>query len=106
MTGSDQLEMWPPANTSYVVMAQRKGGLKGGLDFFPTPPWATRALLEYVMHPVWKSYTALDPACGEGHMVRPLREYFREVYASDIKDYGKGFAVLDYMEGEVRRQHV
>ena len=30
-------------NTSHAVMSQRSEPL-GSLDFFPTPPWATRAL--------------------------------------------------------------
>ena len=35
-------------NTSHAVMAQR-AELKNSLDDFPTPPWATRALLEHVV---------------------------------------------------------
>jgi hypothetical protein len=32
-------------NTSHAVMAQRSEA-KDSLDDFPTPPWATRALIE------------------------------------------------------------
>ena len=32
-------------NTSYAVMAQRAEA-KDSLDDFPTPPWATRALID------------------------------------------------------------
>ena len=35
-------------NTSHAVMAQRHESLDS-LDDFPTPPWATRALLEHVI---------------------------------------------------------
>ena len=35
-------------NRSHAVMAQRVEG-KGSPDDFPTPPWATRALLEHVI---------------------------------------------------------
>ena len=35
-------------NTSHAVMAQRFEA-KDSLDDFPTPPWATRALLEHVI---------------------------------------------------------
>lgn len=35
-------------NTSHAVMAQRIEA-KDSLDDFPTPPWATRALIEHVI---------------------------------------------------------
>ncbi|MGE3230290.1 MAG: hypothetical protein AB7J30_12735 [Hyphomicrobium sp.] len=61
------------------------------LDFFPTPPWATRALLTHVIPDAigmcW------EPAAGEGHMAEVLREHFERVHASDIHDYGRGYAV-------------
>jgi len=57
------------------------------LDFYPTPPWATRALCVHVIGDLWRRYSVWDPACGEGDMARPLTEYFRRVHASDIHDY-------------------
>lgn len=85
------------------------------LDYFPTPPWATRALCEHVLfdagdyashlfedfdgtkpHPE-DSLTCWEPACGEGHMVHPLSEYFRDVIGTDVHDYGKGFAVGSFI---------
>lgn len=58
-------------------------------DDFPTPPWATRALIEHV---IGKERvvgdTCLEPACGRGYMARPLLEYFRTVDAADAYDYG------------------
>lgn len=81
-------------NRSSAVMQQRAEP-HDSLDFFPTPPWATRALCEHVLggkarlsvRSVW------EPACGMGHMARPLAEYFGEVEASDIHPYG--FGALD-----------
>jgi hypothetical protein len=32
----------------------------------------------------------LEPACGAGHMARPLKEYFGEVRAADAYEYGYG----------------
>jgi len=62
------------------------------LDFFPTPPWATRAFLRHI-YPKFsfsdRDYTVWEPACGEGHMSEVLKEQFRTVYASDVHDYGK-----------------
>jgi hypothetical protein len=70
------------------------------LDDFPTPPWATRALCEWVKDMGYDlgSMTCREPAANRGHMVKPLREYFAEVQASDIHDYGAGFPVADYLE--------
>lgn len=75
-------------NTSSAVMSQRSEPADS-LDFFPTPPWATRALCEHL--DCWGAIgkdSAWDPACGQGHMVRPLREYFARVHASDVHAYG------------------
>jgi hypothetical protein len=83
-----------------AVMASRREA-PDSLEFFPTPPWATRALCKYVLElepgvelilsgaelSVW------EPAAGEGHMAEPLREYFAKVYASDVFDYGRGYDV-------------
>lgn len=71
-------------------MAQRVEA-PDSLDFFPTPPWATRALLEHVFDPAWSPLkTAREPACGRGDMARPLAEYFDHVDASDVHAYGFG----------------
>lgn len=56
------------------------------LSYFPTPPWATRALLEHVIPDA--SGTAWEPACGSGHMAKVLRERFGAVHSSDVHDYG------------------
>lgn len=72
------------------------------LDFFPTPPWGTRALVERVLRHLQrekhcKFQSVWEPACGEGHMAEVLREYFREVRATDIEDYRYGEAVIDFL---------
>lgn len=82
-------------NTSHAVMAQRVEA-KDSLDDFPTPPWATRALLENVIGPDKKGLDCLEPACGAGHMARPLSEYFSQVHSQDIADYNFG-GVQDYL---------
>lgn len=90
-------------NRSSAVMQQRSEP-HASLDDFPTPPWATRALCE------WLQCTPLplpldacscrEPAANRGHMVRPLKEYFRSVVSSDVHDYGfrdDGCMVADYL---------
>lgn len=61
-------------------------------DDFPTPPWATRALVEYVLSnkSELRFQSCLEPACGAGHMARALKPYFRNVQSSDAFDYGYG----------------
>ncbi len=74
-------------------MASRKEP-PDSLEFMPTPPWATRTLIREVLVPrrapiaearVW------EPAAGQGHMAEVLREFFADVYASDVFDYGVGY---------------
>ena len=76
-------------NTSHTVMAQRVEP-KDSPEYFPTPPWATRALFEHVLDDknALRSMSCLEPACGAGHMAKVLKEHFGQVYAFDAYDYG------------------
>lgn len=84
-------------NTSHAVMAQRIEAMDSP-DDFPTPPWATRGLIEHIMRDkkALTVQTCLEPACGAGHMAKVLEEYFAEVSTSDAFDYGYG-AVRDFV---------
>lgn len=86
-------------NTSSAVMARRTEP-HDSLDYFPTPPWATRALCEWLLFEGLIELglgTVWEPAAGEGHMARPLGEYFGEVWASDVHDYGVGIPTSDFL---------
>lgn len=76
------------------------------LDYFPTPPWAARAVAHRLRQYDPGATTIWDPMCGEGHFAEPLREVFGRdnVFSSDIYDFGYG-AVHDFFEfeGEARR---
>jgi hypothetical protein len=75
-------------NTSHAVMAQRTEP-RDSADDFPTPPWATRALIEHVIgREQVAGLSCLEPASGRGYMARPLAEYFAEVDAYDAFHYG------------------
>lgn len=75
-------------NTSHAVMAQRFEP-KDSADDFPTPPWATRALIEHVIGiEAVKGLSCLEPACGRGYMARTLAEYFGRIDAADAYHYG------------------
>ena len=78
-------------NTSHAVMSQRVEAADSP-DDFPTPPWATRGLIEYALDDktALAGLTCLEPACGAGHMAKVLNEYFGEVCCSDAFSYGYG----------------
>lgn len=78
-------------------MAQRSEP-KDSPDDFPTPPWATRALIEHVLNCKIEltQMSCLEPACGAGHMVKVLKEYFECVECADAFDYGYG-QVKDFL---------
>lgn len=85
-------------NRSHAVMAQRIEATDS-LDDFPTPPWATRAGLHMLSTralDIHQTMTIAEPACNRGYMVRPLREKFADVIATDIHDYGFGYDVRDF----------
>lgn len=75
-------------NTSHAVMAQRHEP-DTSLDDFPTPPWATRALIEHIIGTDRvNGLSCLEPAAGRGYMAKPLSEYFAKVDVADIHPYG------------------
>jgi hypothetical protein len=93
-----------PINGARSVMGSRQEP-DDSLDFFPTPPWATRALFEHALPRVSEAGTPLssfrlwrvwEPACGEGHMAQAIEEYVRSCEGSDIHNYN-GNAILDFL---------
>jgi hypothetical protein len=93
-------------NKSHAVMAQRIEPPKS-LDDFPTPKWASRAFVEHVMlsKEGVDKMTCLEPSCGRGHMATAFEEYFKEVVASDIFDYGFG-QVNDFLSSNYEANSV
>lgn len=77
--------------------ARRTADLDGP-DFFPTPAWATKALLavEIFVGPVW------EPACGDGAMAKVLAAHGYEVAASDLYDRGYGGAGTNFLTADRR----
>ena len=80
-------------------------------DFFPTPPWGTRALIKHVLMPLPlfnPNCTVWEPACGALDMVHPLEEYYKYVRATDIDprgdargNIGDAFDFLSFPANEV-----
>jgi hypothetical protein len=64
-----------------------------GPDFFPTPRWATFALIESERFTgdIWEC------ACGDGTMSRVLEETGQRVYSSDLYERGYGESGKDFL---------
>ena len=84
------------------IMASRQEPADS-LDFFATPPWATRALMERVFPHLGIAPSGMiwEPAAGEGHMSGVLAEY-GQVRATDIHNYGPRLdAVDDFLDQSI-----
>jgi hypothetical protein len=85
-------------NGARAIMASRTEPDES-LDYFPTPPWATRALFEWALPASARSIASVwEPACGEGHIAEVLREYVPTVTATDIHNYGYGDRLVDFLD--------
>lgn len=73
-----------------------------GPDFFPTPKWATHALIdnEKFEGDIWES------ACGNGAMSKVLENAARSVHSSDLYDRGFGEAGVDFLEVDRRADNI
>lgn len=71
-----------------------------GPDFYPTPAWATYALIqcERFEGEIW------EPACGDGAMAEVLASTGNPVFSSDLFDRGYGEPGLDFIKS-TRRSH-
>lgn len=66
-----------------------------GQDFYPTPAWATHALMlnEKFEGSIW------EPACGDGAMSEVIEQYNPDqVHSSDLFDHGYGFTGFDFLK--------
>src|SRR3954464_5791235 len=79
-------------NGGFKPTTKRSADL-GGPDFFPTPRWATFALIdnEKFDGDIWES------ACGDGTMSRVLEETGQSVRSSDLYERGFGEAGIDFL---------
>jgi len=65
-----------------------------GPDYFPTPEWASYALIhnENFVGEIW------EPACGDGAMARVLEQTGNPITASDLYDRGYGDVGIDFIK--------
>lgn len=73
-----------------------------GPDFFPTPAWATHALIdnESFKGDIWES------ACGNGAMSEILEQTGRPVISTDLYNRGYGEAGVDFLKPKRRASNV
>ena len=73
------------------VTNRRLAPAKDSLDFYPTPEWATKALLdaERFNGKIW------EPAAGNGAMVKVIKEFGYQVHASDIVERNYALDTVD-----------
>jgi hypothetical protein len=64
-----------------------------GRDFYATPDWVTKALLQHVSFrgPIW------EPCCGDGAMSTVLAAYRYKVVSTDIAERGFGTSGIDFL---------
>lgn len=86
-----------PSGAGAVMASKARGEVEGddartalyrALEFFPSPPWAFRALGELLQRVDPGTWWAWECACGQGHGAHGLAEYFEQVHATDIHDHG------------------
>lgn len=73
-----------------------------GPDFFPTPSWATHALIdnESFSGEIWES------ACGNGAMSKVLEQTGQQVVSSDLYDRGYGDSGVDFLTTSKRAKNI
>ncbi len=72
-----------------------------GVDFYPTPKWATYALMDNEKF----NGSVFECACGDGQMAEVIKKY-NNVQASDLYDYGYGEAHINFLEVKDRYQNI
>ena len=82
-------------NGSFKPTTKRSADLSGP-DFFPTPRWATFALIDYEQFSgeIWEC------ACGDGSMSKVLEETGQPVRSTDLYDRGYGTPGVDFLTAQ------
>lgn len=88
-------------NGSFKPTTKRSADLEGA-DFYPTPRWATHALIESepFKGDIWEC------ACGNGAMSTVLAETGNRVESSDLYDRGYGEIGQDFLTAKRRHRNI
>jgi hypothetical protein len=95
------MDMTYNLNGGFKPTTKRFADLSGA-DFFPTPAWATHALVdnESFDGEIWES------ACGNGAMSEVLGKCGNSIVSSDFYDRGYGDAGVDFLDCSQRATNI
>ena len=73
----------------YKLVGRKVGMMRQADDFYPTPEYVTRALMDRIKFEgeIW------EPACGDGRMSEVIKDYGNHVFSTDLVDRGYWDAV-------------
>lgn len=81
------------------ILANKSAEDRSGTDFYPTPPEATIALMNFLSLPqdtiIW------EPACGEGHMSKAIEGLGYTVISTELNQTGYGLNGVDFLDCDV-----
>lgn len=85
------------------MITNRRKAAQTGKDFYPTPEWATHALMQSENF----KGTILEPACGNGAMSEVILSYGHKVISADLLNYGYDKAkTRDFLCTNVPRSNI
>ena len=84
------------------MSATNRGAVRNPRDFYATPEAAFKPLLPYL--PVYRRF--YEPACGDGRLVRWLRDSGRECDGADLEPQDPAFPIRDFLKDTTPREFV
>lgn len=82
------------------ILANKSADDRPSTDFYPTPPEATVALMNFLNLP--KDQVIWEPACGEGHMSKTVESLGYQVISTELNQTSYGENGVDFLECEPR----
>src|SRR3954469_25502941 len=77
------------------LVGENHNGTRRALDFYPTPPECTVALMRFLN---WEPKTMLECACGNGAISEVLIAFGHSVTSQDIFNHGYGTPGIDFLK--------
>jgi hypothetical protein len=88
----------PVGKMDAVTLTNSNNKKRRELDFYPTPPEVTHALMQFLeLLPC----TIWEPACGDGAMSEVLAEYGHYVRSTDIRNTGYNTYAVDFLSEKI-----